>query len=109
MINLDADDELIGKNVLKIFNAAHQKYRAGVIYSNFYWYDQRGRAQVGFTSEYTDEEKRNNAFREVNQKFSHLKSFKAELFLQIKEQDFKDSDGLYWTSAGDMAIYFPLL
>jgi hypothetical protein len=36
-MNVDADDELIGKNVLKIFNAAHQKLKAGVIYSNFYF------------------------------------------------------------------------
>jgi hypothetical protein len=36
---VDGDDELIGKNVLKLFNIAYQKKKAGFIYSNFYTYD----------------------------------------------------------------------
>jgi hypothetical protein len=35
---VDGDDELIGKNVLKVFNAAYQKLKAGVIYSSYYLY-----------------------------------------------------------------------
>ena len=46
---LDADDELIGKNVLKIFNVAYQKYKAGVIYSNFVNYHQNIGVSLGFT------------------------------------------------------------
>lgn len=38
VINMDADDEFIGKNPLKMFNAGYQKYKAGVLYSNFFWY-----------------------------------------------------------------------
>lgn len=49
-VGIDGDDELIGKNVLKIFNAAYQKYKAGVIWSNFYWYDQGKSTKPGFTS-----------------------------------------------------------
>lgn len=50
VVNVDADDELIGKNVLKIFNAGYQFHKAGVIYSNFYWYDQGRNIMLGFTS-----------------------------------------------------------
>jgi hypothetical protein len=35
---VDGDDELIGKNVLKVFNAAHQKLKGGIIYSSYYMY-----------------------------------------------------------------------
>ena len=35
----DADDELLGKNVLKVFNVAFQQKKAGVIYSNYMWYE----------------------------------------------------------------------
>ena len=56
-LTLDADDEFIGKNVLKIFNAAYQQKKAGVIYSNFYFYQQGKKVKLGFTSEYTQKEK----------------------------------------------------
>ena len=39
VIGVDGDDELIGKNVLKIFNVAYQKFKAGVVWSSFYWYN----------------------------------------------------------------------
>lgn len=38
VIDFDADDELIGRNVLKVFNWAYQVKKAGVVYSNFYFY-----------------------------------------------------------------------
>lgn len=55
VMSIDGDDELIGRNVLKIFNAEHQRLKAGVIYSNFYYYDQKeGKIMNGFTEEYSD-------------------------------------------------------
>ena len=54
-ITLDADDEFIGKNVLKIFNAAYQRKKA-VIYSNFYSYDQGNFIESGSTQDYTPRE-----------------------------------------------------
>jgi glycosyltransferase involved in cell wall biosynthesis len=52
---VDGDDELIGKNALKLFNIAFQKNKAGVVYSNFYFYNQEtGVVNLGFTSPYTD-------------------------------------------------------
>ena len=35
---VDGDDELIGKNVLKVFNANYQKLKGGYIYSNYFTY-----------------------------------------------------------------------
>lgn len=54
VLNLDGDDEFIGKNVLKMFNTGYQRTKAGVLYSNFYWYEQGNNLMLGFTSEYTD-------------------------------------------------------
>jgi hypothetical protein len=51
---LDGDDEFIGKNVLKVFNAGYRKLRAGVVYSNFYAYHPRFSMVSGFTAEYSD-------------------------------------------------------
>ena len=49
-LNLDGDDEFIGKNVLKIFNAEYQKLKAGALYSNFYFYAFNSYVRPGFTS-----------------------------------------------------------
>jgi glycosyltransferase involved in cell wall biosynthesis len=108
-INLDADDEFIGKNVLKVFNAAYQRHKAGVIYSNFYWYDQGRNIMLGFTSEYTQNDKDKNMYRSAPQRFSHLRTYRSQLFLKIKEKDFKDDQGKFFTSAYDMVMYFPLM
>ena len=51
-VHLDGDDEFIGKNVFKIFNAEYQKKRAGAIYSNFYFYNQNVDVAPGFTSDF---------------------------------------------------------
>lgn len=109
VLNLDADDEFIGKNVLKTFNAGYQKHKSGVLYSNFFWYDQGGNIMLGFTSEYTDSDKKNRNYRQAPQRFSHLRSYRAELFLKIKKEDFQDNESKFYTSAYDMVMYFPLM
>ncbi len=53
VITVDGDDELIGKNTFKIFNAGYQKYQAGSIYSNFVYYIQGKYFKLGFTEKYT--------------------------------------------------------
>lgn len=109
VINMDADDEFIGKNPLKLFNAGYQKYKAGVLYSNFFWYEQGGNLMLGFTSEYTQSERDNNAYRQASQRFSHLRSYRTELFRRIAAKDFQDDQGKFYRSAYDMAMYFPLM
>jgi glycosyltransferase involved in cell wall biosynthesis len=109
VLNLDADDEFIGKNVLKTFNAGYQQFKSGVAYSNFFWYEQGENVMLGFTSDYTDKEKEYRKYRQAPQRFSHLRSYRTELFLKIKKEDFQDKDGNFWTSAYDMVMYFPLM
>lgn len=38
VVNIDGDDELIGRNVLQVFNWGYQTLKAGVLYSNFIFY-----------------------------------------------------------------------
>jgi hypothetical protein len=49
VLTVDGDDELIGRNVLKLLNWGYQTKKAGVIYSNFYFYYQPIEVNVGFT------------------------------------------------------------
>ena len=75
-MHVDGDDELIGRNVLKIFNAAYQQHKAGAIYSNFFKYNQGFFVFQGFTSEYPEEIKKQNLYRHFDMDFSHLKTYR---------------------------------
>lgn len=86
VMSIDGDDELIGKNVFKIFNAQYQILKGGVIYSNFYYYDQsQHKIMSGFTDEYPRAEKESNLYRYAPQRFSQLRSFRKVLLNAILE------------------------
>jgi hypothetical protein len=57
VLNLDGDDELIGRNVLKIFNANYQRTNMGVIYSNYHRLRNGGSFELGRTKHYPDKVK----------------------------------------------------
>jgi glycosyltransferase involved in cell wall biosynthesis len=38
-LTLDGDDELIGRNAIKLFNANYHRLQAGYLYSNYYYFD----------------------------------------------------------------------
>ena len=85
-MSIDGDDELIGKNVFRIFNAEYQRLKGGVIYSNFYYYDQsQQKIMSGFTDEYPPAEKESNLYRYAPQRFSQLRSFRKVLLNSISE------------------------
>lgn len=49
-LHVDGDDQLLGMNTLKLFNWAYQTKKAGVIYSNFYFFKQKMKnVRGGFT------------------------------------------------------------
>jgi hypothetical protein len=97
--------------VLKTTNAAYQKFKAGVIYSNFYWYNQGSQVMLGFTSEYTQDDKANNRYRDTTQRFSHMRTFRVELFRKIDpEVSFIDpTTGKFFTITADFAAFFPVM
>lgn len=85
-----------------MFNAIYQERGAGIVYSNhikLQWH--LNRVGPGWSSDYTAGEKKNNMYREVDQKISHLRSFKASLFLKIAEADLKDDKGEWLRSTYD--------
>ena len=109
VVHLDGDDEFIGRNVLKIFNAEYQKLKAGAIYSNFYFYNQNRWTSRGFTNEFAEHVKSQNAYRHSPMFFSHLKTYRNELFRKIDKKNFLDRNGNYFTFASDIAFYIPIM
>ena len=47
----------------------------------------------GWSKVYTDEQKAGNLYRDVPQKISHLRSFRIDLYMLIKQRDLKDENG----------------
>lgn len=99
------NSELIGKNVLKVFNTVYQTNKVGMVYSNFYTYDQGFSVRLGFNSEHSRDEMNN--IRKQRFALSTSVTYLTEHFLKIKE-DLKDSKGNDLDLAYEQAIFFPL-
>ena len=48
-------------------------------------------------------------YRGSPQRFSQLRSYRAELAHQINPKDLQDDKGVFFTIAYDMALFFPLM
>lgn len=97
---VDADDQLIEPRVLEGMKSL---YDAGkdVVWTNF----ALDNGHVGRNGELDP----NLSPRVQGWKTSHFFSFRAELFANIPEDYFKDSEGAWLQAACDIAIAFPIL
>lgn len=97
---VDADDQLIEPRVL---DAMKTFYQAGkdVVWTNY----AMDNGMVGCNGELDP----NVSPRQQGWKTSHFFTFRAELFANIPEDYFKDSEGAWLQAACDLAIAFPIL
>ena len=65
MLDIDADDELIGRQVMKLMNALYQSSDQWLIYSNFIW-PINGKYTAGFSKEINPEILAANNYRVDN-------------------------------------------
>jgi glycosyltransferase involved in cell wall biosynthesis len=105
LIVVDGDDELLGRQVLKLFNAVFQEKQVWYVYTNFLG----SIGKVGYSRPYHPDIIQNNEYREYSFAVSHLRAYYNKLFLNVKDEDLQDENGKYFTSAGDMAIAIPCL
>lgn len=100
-IEVDGDDWLPDSNV---FSRIEQTYNNGDVWlcnGSFKYHDGR----QGFASPHTSfDDIRNKPFT-----LSHIRTWKAFLWRNIKEEDLKDHNGDYWNVAGDLAFMFPMV
>lgn len=99
-------NELIGKNVLKVFNAVYQTNKVGMVYSNFYTYDQGFSVRLGFNAEYSKEEMYN--IRKQKFGLSTSVTYFTDLFLKIDPKELKDYKKEDLNLAYEQAIFFAL-
>jgi len=51
----------------------------------------------------------NSLYRDAPMKFSHLRSFRAELLPKIPIEYFKEENGKFFTITCDLALFMPLM
>ncbi len=102
---VDGDDYLLGRQVLKVFNAVFQEKGLWFVYSNFLM----GSGELGYSRPFPKEVIRENAYRSSAFVSSHLRAFYTKLFKNIEEKDLRNDYGNYFRAANDVAICFPVL
>ncbi len=102
---VDGDDELIGRQVLKLYNSIFQKEKSWFVYSNFLSI----RGNVGYSRPFPERIISSNTYRKYPFVTSHLRAFYTQLFLNVKEGDLQNEQGEYLKAANDVAICIPIL
>lgn len=105
MALIDGDDELLGVNVLKVFNSVYTKKKLDVLYSNFINSNRRdNKVGLGWSRAYTVDEKKFNLYRDFSTQMFPLRSFRVSTFLKIPLENMQDDAGVFFMSASDQTI-----
>tara|TARA_R110000824_G_scaffold112449_6_gene261605 strand:- start:590 stop:1330 length:741 start_codon:yes stop_codon:yes gene_type:complete len=107
VVILDGDDFLASRTTLEELNTVYSKEDCWLTYGSYINLSNRLRGKFAKQIPYNIIE--NNQFRDYEWCTSHLRSFKSFLFKEIKKESLCDTEGLFYTFAGDLAIMFPLL
>lgn len=84
---MNGGDEILGSNVFGLLNAIYRLRQAPIVYTNhFYGSMQIKKLFKGNSVAYLPESKPNQ-YRSIKQKIGPLRTFKVNLFLQVKAVD----------------------
>jgi glycosyltransferase involved in cell wall biosynthesis len=104
IVTLDGDDWLKHDRVLDILNEVYTD-DVWMTYGSY----ENDDGTRGIIGHYNDDTIRNNNFRNSSWYASHLRTFRKELFLKIKDEDLRDESGEYYKVTGDLVMEFPML
>jgi len=107
VVSIDGDDWLKDNSVLKTVASVYEKEDIWMTYGRYEEYPT-GNIPGDYRS-YPQEIIEGNYFRNYNWLASHLRTYRRELFLKIKEDDFKFPNGEWLDVTGDQAFMFPML
>jgi glycosyltransferase involved in cell wall biosynthesis len=101
IVEVDGDDWLPDGKTLERINNVYQDKNVWIANGSFKY----SNGNLGFAS------KQENLDNLRSQRFtaSHIRTWRAFLWRNIKEEDLKDENGEYWKVSGDVAFMFPML
>jgi glycosyltransferase involved in cell wall biosynthesis len=101
IVEVDGDDWLPDPETLDRVRAVYSDTSVWIANGSFNFSDGRS----GFSSE----QKITSDLREHVFTASHIRTWRAFLWRNIKQEDLKDPNGHYWKVAGDLAFMYPML
>lgn len=101
VVELDGDDWLPDSKVLDRINEVYQDDNVWITNGSFKY----SSGSPGFSSPQTDFDN----LRKIRFTASHLRTWRVFLWRAIKDEDHKDSNGVYWKVNGDLAYMLPML
>ena len=104
IVTLDGDDMLSGKDVLSYLNNVYEESCCWMTVGS---YIQNDNYQV--VSPTVSENYWNMNIRKIPWSFSHLRTFRKELFCKIKKEDLLDNDGDFYKCTFDRAMMYPMV
>lgn len=105
IVELDLDDAFYHPNVLSKLDEIYQDGNIWCTHSR-YFQDDRNQA---FGSKYSENVMIDRLFKSSKWQFRHLRTYKAFLWNNLAEEDLKNDRGVFFPSAADMAISYPIL
>ncbi len=115
VVIVDGDDRLVSndqvpdvdqKGVLAYVNKIYQDESVWITYGQYReWHS----GCIGFCQLYPASIIRHNEFRYYPHGPSHLRTFRAGLFMKIAKQDLLDTDGNFLRMTGDLAAMLPMM
>ena len=100
-VEVDGDDWLPDSKVFERVNLVYENPDIWIANGSFKYQDVR----EGFAKPITNiENLRKDVFT-----LSHLRTWRAHLWRKIKQSDLFDTDGNYYTMAGDLSFMFPMI
>ena len=105
VVIVDGDDWLFDKDVFSYLNSVYKDPNVWMTYGQFASYPGRGR---GWCKDMPEDIIARNAFREHPHNPSHLRTFYAGLFKQIRKEDLM-YQGDFLRMCADNAVMFPMI
>lgn len=107
MVTLDADDWFYDANALAIVASYYQRY-PNTLVTHGSWEGYPNPNVRNNNAPYTEAEFKAN-IRKFPWRASHLRTFKHKVWKHVKDEDLRDEKGLYYESAWDLAMMWPML
>lgn len=101
IVEVDGDDWLPDSKTLSRINDVYSDENIWIANGSFRY----SNGSLGFSSE----QKIDENLRKFRFTASHIRTWRAFLWRNIKQEDLKDENGFYWKVTGDLSFMFPML
>ena len=104
IVTLDGDDALAGVNVLNTLNKLYQDPNCWMTVGSYVQDDNYMVVSPSVSEDYWSQN-----IRKIPWSFSHLRTFRKELFCKIDEKDLLDLDNRFYQCTFDRAMMYPMV